>query len=142
LGLIIVVIGLALSAYGAVLLLAGSGGTGPGAARANWRSRRTLAVLGLGAALVVLGALILLLRNVTGGVGQTGVVLVVLLELAALLLDAIGIVALFLSGVALAGPEDLDAQWLDRAQHLTRIGLGFLFGGLVAQLAAIAIIAL
>lgn len=146
-GFIIVIVGLLLSAYGAVLMLV-SGGTVAGSAdprnlrRAKWRSRRAIALIVAGAVLVIIGALVLPLRNRVGGIGPTGVVIVVLLELAALLLDVIGIVSVFLSGVVLAAPEDLGGRWLDRAQRLTRIGIGLLFGGLLAQLGGIAVIAL
>jgi hypothetical protein len=91
---------------------------------------------------VVLGALVLPLRNAASGIGPTGVVLLVLFELVALVVDAVALVVLFLSGVPLAVAEELDAHWLGRAQRLTRLGLGLLMGGLVAQLAGIAIIAL
>lgn len=146
-GFILVIVGLLLSAYGAALMLMSGGAVAASAGpdslrRAKWRSRRAIALIVIGVVLVIVGALVLPLRNRVEGIGPTGVVLLILLELLALLLNAIGIVGVFLSGVALAGPEDLSPRWLARAQRLTRIGIGILFAALVAQLAGAAMIAL
>lgn len=143
---ITVIIGLLLSAAGAVFMLM-SGGAVAGSAdpeslrRARWRSRRAIGLIVIGAVLVIIGALVVPLRNRVAGIGPAGVIGLVLLVLLGLMLDAAGIVSIFMSGIALAAPEALSPRWLERARHLTRIGLGLLFGGLLAQLGAVALIA-
>lgn len=145
-GLILVILGLLLSGYGAALMLV-SGGAVAGTdeasmRRARWRSRRALGLLALGIALVVIGALVLPLRNRLAGLGTGGIVVLIFCNVLALVLNAIGIVLVFMNGFVWTAPPAPEERWLLRAQRRTRIGIAVLFAGLVAQLAAIAVIAL
>jgi hypothetical protein len=146
-GLILVILGLLLSGYGAALMLVSGGAVagrsdGAGLRRARWRSRRALALLASGVVLVVIGALVLPLRNRLAGLGTGGVLVLIFCDVLALVLNAVGIVLVSMNGVAWGHPANVDEPWLDRAQRRTRIGLVVLFAGIVAQLAAVAVIAL
>jgi hypothetical protein len=110
--------------------------------RARWRSRRAWGLLALGIVLVVIGALVLPLRNRFAGLGTGGVVILILCNVLALVLNAVGLVLVFMNGVVWTAPAAPEERWITRAQRRTRVGLAVLFAGLVAQLAAIAVIAL
>lgn len=142
---IIVVAGLLSSALGAVLLLLGGVAAEDDDAavrRARWRAREGLAALGLGIVLLIVGGVWLPYRNHLNGIGTSGVLLLIGIEILSLALNAVGIVLTVAGGAVLAGPDTLDEAWLARTHRRTRIGIGVLVIGVLAQLGGMAVIAL
>ncbi len=132
---ILVVIGLLTSVAGAVVMLRSE----IGGSRRLWRHASALAVVGIG--LVVVGGVILPFRNQFAGIGSGGVLLLVLLIVAALVLNAAGMAIIISNGLTVSAPIDTGEAWLERAQRRTRIGVAIIAVGLAVQLAGIAIIA-
>ncbi len=142
---IIVIVGLIASALGAVLLLAGRVPTAAddevARRRAWWRTRQGIGLVGLGIVMLFAGGVWLPYRNHLTGIGTTGVLLLIVLEVLALMLNGIGTVLILLNGLVLRTPDALDEAWLQRTQRHTRIGVVVLVVGLVAQLGGVAIFA-
>jgi hypothetical protein len=145
LDLFIALIGLVASAFGAVLLITGgrpAEDADPALQRrARWRSRQGMGLLGLGIVLLFVGGVWLPYRSHLSGIGTTGVLLLIVLQVLALMLNAIGIVLLLLNRVAFGSPDVPDDVWLAHARRYTRIGAAVLVVGLLAQLGAVAIFA-
>ncbi|HLJ64801.1 MAG TPA: hypothetical protein VKT70_11885 [Stellaceae bacterium] len=152
--LIMVIVGLALAIYGAVLMVMSGGsivGGGDAAvlARAKWRSRRGVVAIALGVVVFLLSVVGFPLRYrgtaIIGGGGVGGIILLVLLELLALGLDGVGIGLILMSRVVWRTPHHVDdasfIRWFPAAQHHTRWGVILLLVGFLAQIAGIAIIA-
>lgn len=142
---IIVLLGLLASAVGAVLLLTGGGPAEEGdevaQRRAWWRTRQGLGLLGIGIVLLFVGGVWLPYRSHLTGIGTTGVLLLIALEVLGLMLNAIGTVLVLFNGMTLRSPDALDDVWFARAQRHTRIGIAVLVVGLLAQLGGVAIFA-
>lgn len=137
--------GLLLVIYGAALMLMSSrlayrGDDPVAASRARWRHRRGIAVLIAGILVLIFGGIVLPLSTRLVLSGPGGVLFLVFLNIVGLVLDAIGIVFIFLSGVTMVEHHELDAHWLGRARHRTYLGIAVLFGALLAQLLGVLLI--
>ncbi len=141
----IAVLGVLLALYGGVLMFMSGGTLASGADRdkvhrAKWRSRWGILFIGLGAVLVIIGAVVLPLVMRMSFAGAGGILLLIFMEFLAVALDAVGIVLVFMSGLVFGAPTLLDEDWLARAQRRTRYGIGLLFAGLLAQLVGVVLL--
>jgi hypothetical protein len=142
--LVAVVIGLLLAGYGGVLVFLASrlvtrADDEASAAKARRRRWRGLAIILAGVVILIIGGVVLPSSTQLVLAGPFGVLSLIFLNVVGLVLDLVGIVFVLMSGITLVEHHELDAHWLGRARHRIYLGIGALFGALIAQLLGVAL---